>query len=123
MRYRLFVCSVILLLSNRVLIAQGATVKNSIIIQKNKTPNKQEFYQSAIYRADMESYRLRCKDVILTFSEGFECVLLSAKSVSEKGILIDVNSYQTDFSDNFILPTFSITADGYLVALYQKAVK
>ena len=113
----------VLLLMNIGLVAQNTTVKNSIKIQNNKFPDKEEFYKSSIYKADMESYRLRDKDVILAFSEGFECVMLSARYLANKGITIDVDSYQTNFSFNFKLPVFSIAENGNLIATYQKVGK
>jgi hypothetical protein len=103
--------------------AQGGTLKNSLKIQNNKFPSKEEYYKVAIYKASMENYRLRDKDVVLTFSEGFECVMLSAKSLAERGVTVDIDSYQTDFSYNFVLPIFSLTEDGHLIAIYQKVGK
>lgn len=103
--------------------AQSPTIKNSIKIQNNIIPSKEEYYKAVIYRANMENYRLYDKDVILPFQEGFECVMLSAKSLAERGITIDVDSYQKEFSSNFVLPLFSITEDGHLIATYQKVGK
>ena len=103
--------------------AQTATVENSIKIQNNKFSDKEEYYTAAIYESNLESYRLRDKDVTLTFSEGFECVLFSATALANKGIKIDVNSYQTEFDSKFILPTFSITEDRKLIATYKKISK
>ncbi len=113
----------VLLLMNIGLMAQSTTIKNSIKIQNNKFPDKEEFYKSSIYKADMESYRLREKDVVLIFSEGFECVMLSARSLANKGIMIDLDSYQTSFSFNFKLPVFSLAENGNLIATYQKVGK
>ena len=109
--------------SNNAAIAQGATVKNSIVIVNNTIPEKESYYKEAIYKANMESYRLREKNDTLKFKEGFDCVLLSAKELSNKGITIDVDSYQKDFVYNFRKPEFSITNDGYLVATYIKVSK
>ena len=103
--------------------AQSWTIKKSILIKNNKFPEKEEYYKAAIYKADMESYRLRDKDVVLTFAEGFECVMLSARSVANNGVAIDVDSYQKDFSFNFKLPVFSIGENGNLIATYKKVGK
>ncbi len=106
-----------------VALAQGGTIKNSIVIQNNKSPEKEGYYKDAIYQANMEGYRLKEKDVTLQFAEGFQCVMLSAKSLKNKGIKIDVDSYLLDFPYSYKMPLFSLTADGHLIASYQKVSK
>ncbi len=105
------------------LLAQVTTIKNSIVIKNNHHPEKETFYKEAIYRSEMENFRLREKDVVLKFSDGFECVMLSAKTLKEKGENIDLNNYQMDFIPKFVLPIFTITQEGMLVASYEKVIK
>ena len=106
-----------------VALAKGGTIKNSIVIQNNKNPEKEGYYKDAIYKANMEGYRLKEKDVTLQFAEGFQCVLLSAQTLKSKGINIDVDSYLTDFPYPYKMPVFSLTGDGHLIATYQKISK
>lgn len=109
--------------SPNLVLGQGATVKNSIVIVNNKFPDKENYYKEAIYKANMEGYRLRETNDTLKFKEGFDCVLLSAKELLNKGIAIDLDSYQLNFVYNYRKPEFSITDDGYLVATYIKVSK
>jgi hypothetical protein len=102
---------------------QAITVKNSIVIINNKSSEKENYYKEAIYKANMEGYRLKETNDTLKFKEGFDCVLLSAKELSNKGITIDVNSYQEHFVYNYRKPEFSITDDGHLVATFIKISK
>jgi hypothetical protein len=85
--------------------------------------DKREFYMASIAKADMESYRLREKEVVIEFKEGFKCVLPSAKQLIIKGYQIDPNAYKTDFDKKFVMPVFKILADGHLVAEYEKVFK
>jgi hypothetical protein len=85
--------------------------------------NKKAFYISSIEKADMESYRLRDKEVIVEFKEGFKCVLPSAKQLIITGSQIDPNSYKEGFDNRFVMPVFSIQTDGHLVAEYEKVFK
>ena len=103
--------------------AQTQAASNSIIIKNNQHPEQEAFYKGAILRANMETYRLKSTNVTITFAEGFECELVAASTLVQLGSPIDVDSYQNSFSTNFILPVFSITADGYLIATYQKTGK
>lgn len=98
------------------------TVPNSIEIKNNKHPEKEKYYKDLIYKADMENYRLKEKDVVLKFTEGFECVLLSAKSLAASGKHINTDSYQMEFPEGFIMPSFSISQNGTLIAGYTKSV-
>lgn len=87
------------------------------------TSGKEQFYKMAIALADMENYRLREKEVILEFEEGFKCVLPSAKQLIIKGHNVDPNRYQENFPVGFLLPVFSIKSDGQLIAKYEKVFK
>ncbi len=119
--YSFFICTFIFLSIK--IDAQTVTVENSIKIQNNRHQDKEEYYKALIYESNMEGYRLRNEDVILTFSEGFECVLYSANTLLNKGIKIDTASYQTEFSCKFILPVFSISEDRNIIATYVKVSK
>jgi hypothetical protein len=105
---------------------QPNTVDNSrekFILKGVASEEKLAFYKESISKANMESYRLREKEVIIQFEEGFECILPSAKQLIIKGYELDPNSYQLDFSNRFLMPVFQILADGQLVAKYEKVFK
>jgi hypothetical protein len=98
------------------------TAKNSITIQNNQHPEKEQYYKDLIYKADMENYRLKEKDVVLKFTEGFECVLLSAQKISKLGKSVSVESYKTEFTEEFVMPSFSISQNGTIMAAYPKVI-
>jgi hypothetical protein len=101
------------------LIGQTKTIPNSFVIKNNSGKVKDGLITSAITNANMESYRLKDKDVTLHFEEGFDCMLYSAKSLFVKGISIDANSYKSDFTERYKLPIFSISASGILIAKHE----
>ena len=103
--------------------SQGKTHPNSFKIEKTNSSKKAQKYTSALLKANMESFRLRNEDVMLEFSEGFSCVLYSAASLSDKGTVLDVNSYRITFEKGYELPIFSISESGFIIAEYQKAFK
>jgi hypothetical protein len=99
--------------------AQMNQGSKGFVIKQNSEPAKETSYKTAISAADLENYRLRDNDVTLHFEEGFDCVLYSAKSLFIKGLNINANDYKTSFSTDFILPVFSISASGILIAKYD----
>ena len=100
------------------LLAQ-TTIKNSFIIQNNKFPDKEEYYKTVLYKAEMEGFRLQDKDEVLTFKEGFEVVMLSAKKLKAKGVSIDIENYKNEFTKEFIMPIFNIGNGDYIMAQYN----
>lgn len=92
-------------------------------IVNNNSGHNNQYYIDALEKANMESYRLKNKDVELTFKEGVSCILISAVKLSEHDKNIDLNLYKEDFPTGYILPTFSINPDGYLLADYKKKLK
>ena len=95
------------------------TTENTFVVQKNTHPGQLSFYKSSISKSNLESYRLKNKRVVLEFSNGFECELLSAKEVFLKGIGVDMNAYQDDFEQGFTLPIFTVSDNGWLSAEYK----
>ena len=114
--FLLFLC--LTLLAGKGLSAQ-TTIKNSFIIQNNKLPDKEEYYKTVLYKAEMEGFRLQDKDEVLTFKEGFEVVMLSAKKLKEKGLSIDIENYKKEFTKEFIMPVFNIGNGDYIMAQYN----
>ncbi len=118
----IFLLLITLLAGSKKILAQ-TTVKNSIIIINNKSPEKETFYKESIYKANMEPYRLKEKNDTVKFAEGFQCVILAAKQLAATGITIDADLYQSNFVYNYRKPEFSITEDGHLIATYIKVSK
>jgi len=103
--------------------AQIGTIEKSITIENNLHPEKEAYYKESIYKANMEQYRLKDKNVTLHFSEGFDCVLLAAKALFSQGIKIDETLYPSDFDPKLEAPKFSLSPDGFLLALHTKHSK
>ncbi|MHB8260673.1 MAG: hypothetical protein ACYDCN_06665 [Bacteroidia bacterium] len=101
----------------------GQTIPNSFKIINNNHPEKEAFYIASIEKANMENYRLKDKEVILKFDNGFECVMLSAKDLFMIGKSINAVNYQESFPINFSLPFFNILQDGHLMAKYPNKGK
>ncbi len=122
MKKYLLIASFAFLIVGESLFAQATTAINSFKISNNKSPDKEELYKITIAKADMESFRLKEKNVVLKFAEGFECVLLSAHTLTNIGLSINLDDYSTDFPENFIMPSFSIAQNGTIIAGYKKVV-
>lgn len=96
----------------------ASTVPGSFQLVKNQSPEKAAFYSGAILKSNLESYRLKNKRVVLEFKNGFECELLSAKELFLKGDKVDMNTYSENFDKDFVLPVFSVSDNGWLMAEY-----
>lgn len=96
--------------------SQSKTLANSFEIIGDYDKSKLAFYEASILNANMEQYRLREKNVIVNFKEGFECIFYSAKRLSAKGMNIQFENYPIDFVEEFTLPVFSINSNGSLAA-------
>jgi hypothetical protein len=83
---------------------------------------KDEF-SKAISAANLETYRLKSKEVVLKFEEGFDCILVPAETLKKQGISINTQLYNTEYPDNYKLPLFSILKDGTLKATYESISK
>jgi hypothetical protein len=97
------------------------TPKGSFKIINNANPDRLAFYEEAIMRSNLESYRLKDKDVKLVFKNGFEIELLAAVSQVENGL--DASAYKVAFDQYYELPAFEIVTGGNIVALYKALSK
>jgi hypothetical protein len=95
--------------------SQTRTVPNSFVILNNNDAQKTAFYTQAIEAADMEQYRLRDKRVRLTFENGFEAELYSAKELFLNGSAIHISSYPVSHGQGQ-LPVFAVLPSGQLTA-------
>lgn len=112
----------ILLLSNFFTFSQvgSKTIPNSYIIHESSDAQKLAFYTKSIEAADFEQYRLRDANVELIFKNGFKLELISAKDLTIKNKMQNVNPnlYQvkSDVPANYIYPVFEITDSGWVTA-------
>ena len=104
-------------------IAFGQTIPGSFKLINNQHPEQESFYISSITKANMESYRLQSKEVMVHFENGFDCVFISAKTLFLDGKQLNASSYKENFTENFLLPTFNIVSSGNLVAIYSNKIK
>lgn len=106
--------SVLFLLQGKAF-SQSRTLANSFVILNNAHADQAQFYTQAVEAADMEQYRLRDKRVRLTFENGFEIELYSAKELFVNGVQLNIGSYAIDHGPGQ-LPVFNILPGGHLTA-------
>ncbi|HWY37611.1 MAG TPA: hypothetical protein VNY73_03565 [Bacteroidia bacterium] len=114
---------VMLMISAITILSQTKTIPNSFSFLNNKNPDKEAFYKKSIEAADMEQYRLRTKRVRLTFDNGFEIELLSAKELFLKDPGININNYEMVLSPGTEPPVFTVLTSGHLTARVFSASK
>lgn len=95
----------------------------SFRVVSNMSFQSNDYFITALSAANMESYRLRDKEVIINFKEGVRCVILPATALVALGENIDINIYKEDFPKEFVMPFFSVNANGQLLAEYPKKLK
>ena len=105
------------------LLGYSQTIPNSFKIINNRHPENEAFYITSIEKASMEKYRLKDKEVTLTFENGFDCVMLSAKELFMSGKKVNAANYEESFSSKFILPVFTVIDGGQLTARYENRGK
>jgi hypothetical protein len=71
-----------------------------------------------ISRSNLEGFRLLDQRVTLTFDNGFDIILLSAKELQQLGMLSNTASYQATFPGDFTLPKFHLNPNGQIAAEY-----
>lgn len=79
----------------------------------------EEKMQKAAQEADLDIYRLRDKQRVLTFKNGGTIVLYSAKELKAKGKNIDPMNYPEDTPKGYKEPVYDLTVDGKLVQYYE----
>jgi len=104
--------------------SQNKTIPGTFVFINNTAPEKEAFYKKSIEAADMEQYRLREKRVRLTFENGFEIELLSAKEIFLNNQSININNYETALAPGTEQPVFSVLDSGHLAAkVFSKSKK
>ena len=69
-------------------------------------------------RAQLENFRLRDQRVTLTFTEGFDVILLSAHELKLAGLISDETAYQQAFPPKYELPVFHLSSSGLIGTMY-----
>ncbi|MBS1647737.1 MAG: hypothetical protein JST67_10390 [Bacteroidetes bacterium] len=100
-------------------LGMSQTIPKSFTIANNNHPEKEAYYIQQIEKANMENYRLKSKDVVLKFENGFTCTMLSAKTLFTNGFQVNPANYPEEFPKDFSLPSMRILDDGTLYALYK----
>lgn len=117
----LFILLFTILLGFGSMFAQSnTTIKNSFVIHgTNLNQTDVDFYTKSIEAADFEQFRLQTQTVLLTFKNGFNLELISAKDLVVKNIKanLDINSY-TNYppNPNYKYPVFEILPSGWVTA-------
>lgn len=97
--------------------------KDSYKIITNTSNQSDDYFVKVLSKANIESFRLRDKEVVITFKEGVECVLLPATTLKANGEDINLSGYKDSFPKDYKLPIFSINPNGHLLAEYKKKLK
>ena len=71
-----------------------------------------------ISRSNLEGFRLLDQRVTLTFDNGFDIILFSAKELQHLGVISNTVSYQAAFPIDFKLPEFHLNQSGQIAAEY-----
>lgn len=103
------------------------TIKNSFVIHgTNINPTDLDFFTKSIEAADFEQFRLQTQTVLVTFKNGFNLELISAKDLVVRNIKadLDVNAY-TNYppNANYKYPLFEILPSGWVTAAVESITK
>jgi hypothetical protein len=104
----------------------GKTKPNSFIIHGNLTAEKLDFYTKSIEAADFEQFRRKNETVTLTFKNGFELELTSAKDLMVKNKMQDVDFHKysdSPVANGYKYPLFEIQNNGFITAEIQSVSK
>ena len=104
-----------------------ATIKNSFVIHgTNLSQADKDFYTKSIEAADFEQFRLQTQTVLVTFKNGFNLELISAKDLVVRNIKsdLDINAY-TNYppNSNYKYPLFEILPSGWVTAAVETITK
>ena len=97
--------------------SQNKTLPNSFVIQGKFSDEVLNFYTKSIEAADFEQYRLKEETVTLKFKNGFLHELLSAKDLTVKNKMqnLDFNKYPAKVNvPNYKYPVFEILKSGMI---------
>ncbi len=103
------------------------TIKNSFVIHgTNINQTDLAFFKKSIEAADFEQFRLQTQTVLVTFKNGFNLELISAKDLVVRNIKsdLDINAY-TNYppNSNYKYPLFEILPSGWVTAAVETITK
>lgn len=103
------------------------TIKNSFVIRGTSLSQTDvDFYTKSIEVADFEQFRLQTQTVLVTFKNGFNLELISAKDLVARNIKpdLDINTY-TNYppNPNYKYPLFEILPSGWVTAAVESISK
>lgn len=119
---KLAVCVVILVMSHAYSFSQiqRKTIPNSFSIHQSLESDQLNFYIKSIEAADFEQYRLRDATVELNFKNGFKLELISAKELTIRNKMQNVNpnayAEKSSVPADYVYPVFEITNSGWILA-------
>ena len=103
------------------------TIKNSFVIHGTAINQTDiDFFTKSIEAADFEQFRLQTQTVLITFKNGFNVELISAKDLVIRNIKadLDINNY-TNYppNPNYKYPLFEILPSGWVTAEVESITK
>ena len=72
-----------------------------------------------VSKLNLENYRLQDQQTTLTFTNGFDIILFSAKEMVKLNLINDASGYPTAFPKDYLLPTINMAPDGRIVTIYK----
>jgi len=102
---------------------KSVTISSTYKLEAKTLKQVKSYYANALDKANMESYRLKNDDVVISFKDGAKCILYSASRMSNQGMKINLSDYKNKFPEEFTLPIFSVHQSGHLLADYKKKLK
>lgn len=115
-----FLFSVMCFWASSTFAQQNQTIHGSFSIIGEDDQTKKAFYVQSIEKTDFEKYRLKTKDVVLEFRNGFKLMLSSADKLSTQGMEINTSRYSDDLAPDYIYPLFKIDESGIVVTMHKK---
>jgi len=116
---RLTLCLGILFLSFN---AHNQTAENSFEIINSSSFDNSNNYKQAIMAASFDTFRLKNERVTLVFANGLQVELLSATELKSIGTAINLDDYREQNLPDYVMPTFELAPNGYIVAKYLKTL-
>lgn len=101
------------------------TIPGSFNVLNETNAAKHGFYVQSIEAANLETFRLKDKRVVIHFDNGFDLELLSAQELFIQGKLTDASIYPVDKPKGYKEPVMTVLDNGKLVAAVntEKPVK
>jgi hypothetical protein len=117
---RLFFIFVLALFSNFIIGQQTlSTDIYKINVYANSAVLSKHDLNDRLSKLNLEAYRLRDKETIVFFENGFEIILFSAKQLLSTGKIQDANIYPIDFDRGYEIPRYTLLDNGNFLAAHK----